>query len=179
MTMTFKQALGLLDMEVPTHLEAQANVPVLTTPQRQGDLLVWPVDEASVPAHVPAVEDRIVHFDGRDIRLYGPVEQFPRVLVTQAGIQLVRGEATGNTHWLHNEFGSQVTWVPARTRTGAPAISQWVLGFLLVPEGQAALLIHTEVPGHGANGVGQGAYEIRRKREARNGVNGGWSEIHD
>ena len=36
------------------------------------------------------------------------------------------------------------------------------LGFLRVPPGQSALLLHTDE--HGANGIGPGTYAIHRKR---------------
>jgi hypothetical protein len=39
------------------------------------------------------------------------------------------------------------------------------VGHLCVPQGQTALLIHTDE--HGANGIGPGEYAIHRKRQAR------------
>jgi hypothetical protein len=57
----------------------------------------------------------------------------------------VRGEATGNTHWLHQGFDSPgVRW--------ADAVDGVRLGYLRVPKGQSALLLHTDE--HGANGIG-------------------------
>jgi hypothetical protein len=71
-------------------------------------------------------------------------------------VQIVRGEATGNTHWLHRGFDSPgVRW--------AAADDSLVLGRLSVPEGESALLIHTDE--HGANGIGPGTYALHRKRE--------------
>ncbi|GAA0905346.1 hypothetical protein GCM10009557_80720 [Virgisporangium ochraceum] len=73
------------------------------------------------------------------------------------GLRLVHSEATGNTHWLHAGFGSDgVRW--ARSTAGPPR-----LALLHVPDGQTALLIHTDE--HGANGIGPGTYAIHRKRE--------------
>lgn len=73
------------------------------------------------------------------------------------GLRLLHGEATGNTHWLHAGFGSPgVRW--AASNAGPQR-----LGFLDVPKGQTALLIHTDE--HGANGIGPGTYVIHRKRE--------------
>jgi len=58
-------------VEVPSHLEAEAEVPLLTGMQRQGDVIV-------VPIHTDQVGD----------------------LVPAGGVPVVRGEAGGNTHLL-------------------------------------------------------------------------------
>ncbi|GAB6899547.1 hypothetical protein [Kineosporia succinea] len=127
---TYGSALALIGVSVPDHLEAEAGVPVLQAPQAQGDLLV-------VPAGAP--EDAVWQ------------------VLPDAGEQVVHGEATGNTHWLHRGFDSSgVRWV--RTAT-----DPLVLGYVEVPEGQSALLVHTDE--HGANGIGPGVYAIHRKRE--------------
>jgi hypothetical protein len=131
---TYRTALALAGVTVPAHLIADAEVPVLTGPQAQGDLMIIPVPAEALPA--------------LDWRPVGP-----------DGIQLVRGEATGNTHWLHEGFDSPgVRWAysPAGGLT---------LGYLHVPAGQSAQLIHTDE--HGANGIGPGRYRINRKRELR------------
>jgi hypothetical protein len=71
---------------------------------------------------------------------------------------VVHGEATGNTHWLHCGFDSpEVRWAPVKPGTGL------LLGKVWVPDGQSALLIHTDE--HGANGIGPGTYAIHRKRQ--------------
>jgi hypothetical protein len=128
---TYGSALALIGVTVPGHLEAEAGVPVLTAPQAQGDLLI-------VPAQAPQVVSWQV--------------------LPDEGEQVVHGEATGNTHWLHRGFDSPgVCW--ARSGGEDPL----VLGYVEVPEGQSALLVHTDE--HGANGIGPGSYEIRRKRE--------------
>lgn len=118
-------------------LEAEVEVPVLTGPQYQGDLAVIPVAMAYEPGEaIPA---------------------WPQgKLIGDEGIQVVHGEATGNTHWLHAGFNSPgVAW--HRADAGL------VVGVVTVPEGQTAMLVHTDE--HGANGIGAGTYEIRRKRE--------------
>lgn len=129
---TYATALALAGVSVPEHLVADAEVPVLSGPQAQGDLLVF-------PTVAPAGVD------------WKPVPD--------GGVQVVHGEATGNTHWLHRGFDSPgVQW--ARVATDADDI---VIGYLLVPAGQSAQLIHTDE--HGANGVGEGTYAIHGKRE--------------
>lgn len=130
---TYRSALALIGVSVPSHLVADAEVPVLTGPQAQGDLLIVP-------------EDPPAELDWTPI----PVE----------GIQVVRGEATGNTHWLHRGFDS-----PGPRWAAATGTAELTLGWLEVPTGQTAQLIHTDE--HGANGIGPGTYRINRKREAR------------
>lgn len=129
---TYGTALALIGTTVPDHLAADAEVPILTGVQAQGDLLVFPLAEAALP--------RGLEFES----------------VTSAGVQVVRGEATGNTHWLHAGFDSPgVQW--ARVDEGVR------IGYVKVPDGQSAQLIHTDE--HGANGVGPGVYGIHGKRE--------------
>jgi hypothetical protein len=128
---TFAEALDKVGVTVPAHLEADAEIPVDTRPQAQGDLLIIPMADAVL--------------DGVD---------FQRV--PDAGVQVVFGEATGNSHWLHRGFDSpDVTF--ARASSG-----QRILLFV-VPEGQTAQLIHTDE--HGAAGIGPGVYAIHEKRE--------------
>lgn len=128
-THTYASALALADVAIPAHLTADAEVPVLTGPQCQGDLIVLPTDQ---PLPV----------DGQ--------------FVPDSGVQVVIGEATGNTHWLHRGMDSpSVAW--RRTDRGLD------VGVLHVPAGQSALLVHTDE--HGANGIGAGTYLIRRQRE--------------
>jgi hypothetical protein len=135
--MTYGEALAMANVAIPEHLEAEAQVPVLTGPQCQGDLMVVPVAQAYEAG--------------------GQAPEWPQgQLVPMDGVQVVHGEATGNTHWLHAGFGSPgVAW--HRADDGL------VVGVLTVPGGQSAMLIHTDE--HGANGIGPGSYEIRRKRE--------------
>ena len=126
---TYGTALALANVTVPDHLIADAEVPVLSGPQAQGDLLVFP---ARVPTGL-AMDP-----------------------VPTAGVQVVHGEATGNTHWLHRGFDSPgVLW--GRVDEGV------VIGYVTVPEGQSAMLVHTDE--HGANAVAEGSYAIHGKRE--------------
>ncbi|GAB3243714.1 hypothetical protein [Kineosporia babensis] len=128
---TYGSALALIGVTVPDHFQAEADVPVLTAPQAQGDLLIVPV---------------------------APEGERPWTALPDEGEQVVHGEATGNTHWLHRGFDSPgVRWVRA---DGEDPL---VVGFVEVPPGQSAMLVHTDE--HGANGIGPGTYAIRRKRE--------------
>lgn len=135
MSMTYREALALSNVSLPEHLEAEAEVPVLTRPQAQGDLMIVPLGLA---------------YDGT-------APEWPQGdVVPMDGVQVVHGEATGNTHWLHAGFNSPgVSW--HRAGDGL------VVGVVTVPSGQTAMLVHTDE--HGANGIGPGRYEIRQKRE--------------
>jgi hypothetical protein len=135
--MTYGEALALSKISIPEHLEAEAEVPVLTTPQAQGDLMIVPVALA---------------YEGT-----GQAPAWPQgKILPFEGAQVVHGEATGNTHWLHAGFNSPgVTWHRAD--------QDLVIGVVTVPAGQTAMLVHTDE--HGANGIGEGRYEIRQKRE--------------
>lgn len=131
---TYREALDKIGVAVPGHLVADAEVPVLTGPQRQGDISIWPV------AHVGFTIDT---------SKLSPVPD--------NGIQVVRGEATGNTHWLHRGFGSPgVAWY----RIDNDPIR---IGVIHVPAGQTAELIHTDE--HGCNSMGPGTYVLHGKRE--------------
>jgi len=88
MTLTFEQALSRIGVSIPAHLIADAEVPILDTPQPQGDLLIMP--------------NHLDPFDAESVDL-GPLPD--------EGIQVVTSEATGNTHWLHRGFDSpDVMW---------------------------------------------------------------------
>jgi hypothetical protein len=142
MTFTYRQAMDLVRVEVPEHLVADLAVPILTGVQAQGDLIVFP--------H-PAPTD----IDWQQ--------------VPDDGAQLIRSEATGNTHWLHRDQGCDgVRWGrPVEDRLGWESIGDehsLRVAYLVVPDGQAALLIHTDE--HGANGIGPGEYAVNRKRES-------------
>lgn len=128
MSMTYAEALAKVGVSVPDHLIADAEVPILTGAQAQGDLLVIPID--STTADLKPIPDE--------------------------GVQVVYGEATGNSHFLHRGFDSpDVTY--ARVEEGQ------CIAVLSVPAGQTAQLIHTDE--HGSAGIGPGLYGIHEKRE--------------
>lgn len=128
MSMTYATALDKVGVTVPDHLLADAEVPILTGPQAQGDLLIVPI--GTTDAEMKPVPDE--------------------------GVQVVFGEATGNSHFLHRGFDSPGVEY-ARVTDGQ------CIAVVSVPEGQSAQLIHTDE--HGANGLGPGLYGIHEKRE--------------
>jgi hypothetical protein len=121
-------------------LDSEIDVPVLTGAQRQGDVLVLPR-----PQRAPA---------------RGPIPA--------GGVQVVRAEASTNTHALHSWDG--ICYYEADPTGGDTGLT---LGTLTVPDGASAYLVHTEE--HGANGIGPGTYELRRQREFA----GEWRRVAD
>lgn len=89
-------------------------------------------------------------------------------LVPTKGITVVRGETSGgNAHILH-AFDGECFWLPA-----SDAATGLVQGWLAVPDGSSATLIHTSE--HNVIGVGPGHYEIKRQREFA----GEWRKVSD
>jgi hypothetical protein len=74
---TFSDVLTRHNVEIPEHLVADAEVPVISDrPQAQGDLLIIPMRPGQIAGLAPV-----------------PAE----------GIAVVRGENGGNTHWLSGD----------------------------------------------------------------------------
>lgn len=130
-TMTLTAALARHNITVADDLLADIEVPVLTGPQRQGDVLIVPRPPA------------------------GRAELEQMAPVGRDGVQVVRGEATGNTHLLDAVDGD-VRWLA--TPTDALAF-----GVLYVGPGGVANLLHTDE--HGCNAIGPGTYRLVGKRE--------------
>ena len=129
-TMTYQDAIDRVGVTLPEHLVGAAEVPVLTAPQAQGDIGIIPAG--------------MLGFTGQ-AHTFTPVG---------TGVQVVTGEATGNTHWLHSDHPA-VAW--------ARLDQDLVIGLVQVPEDATAYLIHTDE--HGANGIGPGVYALTGKRE--------------
>lgn len=128
MPTTFAELLGAYDITIPDETLAELEVPVLSGPQRQGDVGIFPCEPLTAGER----------------ELAQPVP--PK------GVQVVVGEATGNTHLLHGD----VLWLPKNT-------GGVLLGIVEVPEGATGYLIHTDE--HGANGLAPGTYRVHGKRE--------------
>jgi hypothetical protein len=72
-TATLEEVLAPHGVEIPEHLEAQAEIPICTGLMRQGDVLVRPTKPGEIAGLKP---------------------------IPQEGIPVVRGESGGNTHLL-------------------------------------------------------------------------------
>lgn len=88
---TFTEVLARHNITVPDATLAELEVPVLTGPQRQGDVFIW-------PAEAPSSMDGFT-------------------AVPREGVAVVFGEATGNTHRL--DADGPVFWSPARQSAGS------------------------------------------------------------
>lgn len=131
-TVLTAHGVGLDAIEHP-----EAEIPVLTGNQRQGDVLVLRVTTSH---------------DGQPLN---------------KGVVVVRAETNqANTHTLVGDG----TWEP---NARASREGELIQGWLTVPDGGEAFLIHTEE--HNALGIGAGTYEIRRQREFA----GEWQRVAD
>jgi hypothetical protein len=86
---TFVEVLGRAGVSVPDETIAEIEVPVLSGPQRQGDVGIFPRGPLS------------------------DAERDKAMIVPPEGVPVVRGEATGNTHLLQPAPGSTV-WFARR-----------------------------------------------------------------
>jgi hypothetical protein len=107
MTTTYQTILGAHDVEIPAHLIAEAEVPVLAGLQFQGDVAIVPTRPGKTAAQ----------------------------LVPPAGVPVVRGEAGGHTHLLVAD--GPVLWNPAQTgglALGLVVVPDGAVAYLLHPE---------------------------------------------
>jgi len=136
MTMTLTEVLGQHDITPADELLADIEVPVLTGPQRQGDVFIAP-------------RPRL-----------GTAERSGYMLVPPEGIAVVQGEATGNTHLLTAADGI-VLWSAA-----PPSTSDMTLGVCHVDDGAVAYLIHTDEHGANGMGPGTYVLTGKREQAA-------------
>ncbi len=136
---TLGSVLAKAGVDTDAVFDTSIEVPVLTGNQRQGDVIV--ITRPNKQATTP-------------------------LLAT--GVQVVKAEASSNTHTLHNLTGE--CFYDESVSGGETGL---VLGVLTVPPGAEAYLVHTEE--HGANAIGEGTYEIRRQREFA----GEWRRVAD
>lgn len=162
MSTTFAEVLGAHGITIPDETLAELEVPVLTGPQRQGDVAVFPRGRNG---EVAVLDER-----GQPV-VIGPLtagEVKLAKLVPSEGIAVVRGEATGNTHLLH--AAGTCRWLEKGTALGGDSV---LLGVLEVGDGAECFLIHTDE--HGANGIGPGTYRLHGKREQADEIR----RVHD
>jgi len=126
---TYGTMLTKHNITIPDHILEDAEVPVLTGAQRQGDVGIFPITKTTLKNFEP---------------------------IPLGGVQVVRGEAGGHTHWLDGD--GSVEYAPAGQRDGS-----MLLGELRVGEGSAAYLTHEDE--HGSNAIGPGMYTFHSKRE--------------
>lgn len=105
MSTTYATVMSAHGVELPAHLEAQAQIPLLGGLQRQGDVFVLP---------------------GADL----PPDDDPPVPIPAAGIAVVRGEATAHTHLLVGDG----TWTARRSGADLGVVTVATEAYLLHPE---------------------------------------------
>ena len=118
------------------HIDPSADVPVVSVAAAQGDVSILRVTTRPATTPMPARVD------------------------------VVRGEAGGNTHSLHPS--GDCFWDGHAERS----VTDLTLGTLTVPEGSTAVLAHPE---HGFLEVAPGTYRIGRQREYA----GEWAYVAD
>lgn len=112
MSYTLDDVTRLAEQDVLDHLDRQVDVPVLTGPQPQGDIIV-----------IPAAR----------------LDTAPGALVPHAGVPVVRGENGGNTHLLIGD--GPLLWAagePGAQTLGVLTVPDHSTAFLLHPEHGAA-----------------------------------------
>lgn len=124
-TMTLSAALARHNITAADQALAEIDVPVLTGPQRQGDVGIFP------RPHLGTAERSTMRPVGRE------------------GVAVVRGESGGNTHLLDAVEGV-VLWAP--NPNAGP--NDLTLGVLHVEDGAVAHLLHTDEHGCNAIGPG-------------------------
>ena len=104
---TYEEVMGAHDVEIPAHLLADAEVPVLTGLQVQGDVAIVP------------------HRAGKASET---------ILVPPEGVPVVRGESGGNTHLLVAD--GAVVWSPSSNAMtlGQVTVPKGATAFMLHPE---------------------------------------------
>lgn len=94
---TYADVLGAHKITVPDHLVEDAEVPVLSGPQRQGDVMWWPVTDAR--------------------EVVGKL-----VPIGKQGVAVVVGENGGNTHRLVGE----ASWVATSQNDPTSTLLGWM-----------------------------------------------------
>ena len=135
-TATFRDVLGRHDITVPDETIAEITVPVLSGPQRQGDIGIFPREPLTAAEREQAVP-------------------CPR-----EGIAVVSGEATGNTHMLSAD--GDVLWLEksAGLLLGVIEVAPSATGYLIHTDEHGA---NGLAPGcYRVHGKREQADEIRR-----------------
>jgi hypothetical protein len=132
--------------DVAAHLDRDADIPVLTGPQAQGDVAIRPVRRWPVPASGSRSRGRRAasHFRRRAAAV---------TPIPASGLVVAMGRE-GHEHRLLPG--------PARFDLVRPSPDELLIGILTVPAGGEAYLAHDQ---HGYLGIGPGTYEVGGQRE--------------
>jgi hypothetical protein len=135
------ELIGRYGIDVDAHLDRDADIPVLTGPQAQGDIGIRPAR--------PRQEG-----GSRFRRPRGGGRRAPAVTPIPAGGVVVATGQEGHEHRLLPG--------PARFDLVRPFSGSLLIGILTVPAGGEAYLAHDQ---HGYLGIGPGTYEVGGQRE--------------
>lgn len=104
---TYEQVMTAHDVEIPAHLAAEAEVPILAGLQIQGDVAIVPHRKSQAKN---------------------------TILVPPEGVAVVRGESGGNTHLLVAD--GPVVWCPSSNEMtmGQVTVPKGATAFMLHPE---------------------------------------------
>jgi hypothetical protein len=130
-------------IDVSAHLDRNADIPVLTGPQAQGDIAIRPVRPRRLGLGGSRFLGRVA--SRRRARAVTPIPA--RGFVVAVGRE-------GHEHLL---LPGPARFDPARQSPG-----ELLIGILTVPAGSEAYLAHDQ---HGYLGIGPGTYEIGGQRE--------------
>jgi hypothetical protein len=135
------ELISQFGIEVDAHLDRDADIPVLTGPQAQGDIGIRPVRLR---------EEGSSRF--RRLRV-GSGRRIAVTPIPAAGVVVATGQE-GHEHRLLPG--------PARFDRVRPFPGSLLIGILTVPAGGDAYLAHDQ---HGYLGIGPGTYEVGGQRE--------------
>lgn len=127
----------LTTKEFASEFAADLEIPVVTGPQCQGDVSIRPLKG----------NERVPKATKENLKVVGG-----------KGYEVIRGGAMNNAHTLRS-LSKNVTFTVVADGTNGSAM---VFGYLHVPEGETAVLEHTE---HGFNAIGPGDYVLGGQRE--------------
>lgn len=127
----------LTTKEFASEFAADLEIPVVTGPQCQGDVSIRPLKG----------NERVPKVTKENLKVVGG-----------KGYEVIRGGAMNNAHTLRS-LSKNVTFQVVADGTNGSAM---VFGYLHVPEGETAVLEHTE---HGFNAIGPGNYVLGGQRE--------------
>jgi hypothetical protein len=128
-----QKAYDLTSKEFASEFASDLEIPVVTGPQCQGDVSIRPL----------SANERLPKATKENKKVVGG-----------KGYEVIRGGAMNNAHTLRS-LSKNVTFQVVEN-------NQMVFGYLSVPEGETAVLEHTE---HGFNAIGPGNYVLGGQRE--------------
>lgn len=159
---TITEVLEHVGVSVPNELDAHLATEFLPgLPQRQGDVNLTPLAPLDTSKMSEADAADAVRFAAEKL---AAMDEARFETVPREGVAVVAGENSGNTHILHALEGT-VEFYRCEDRSDP---SNTAVGYIRVPEGSQAWLVHTDEHGQNALGSSDGracTYFVSGKRE--------------